>query len=327
MIDTYLPNSPIDVLNGVGPQKKAAFEKAGIKTLKDLLLFYPKSYRSNSVNRLASAPLDEPSGFLLTVLNNPTVFYYPKGKKMLRFCAGDDSGKADVIFFNAPFLKQKFQKGETFAFYGVLKEKNNKNYIFSPQFTEKEKAVFSGVTPIYPAISGVQSKTLVKLIQQALLHCDSIIEETLPEHLLRKYNFPKKSEAVKTIHFPTSSLLLKKARERGAFEELFFFSYDLLKLKHRKQSKFSPPMRKTPLAPFFNALPFELTSDPKKLYKRNNGRSYRKKLSVKPSASRRRRKRKDSRCRRGSLSYGEKRKDCNSYGTDRDPSASALCRT
>ena len=36
--------SPVTALRGVGPQKARALEKLGIRTLGDLLRFYPRTY-------------------------------------------------------------------------------------------------------------------------------------------------------------------------------------------------------------------------------------------------------------------------------------------
>ena len=46
--------SPVTVLSGVGPAKAAAYAKAGIETLEDLLLHIPRAYENRGDIRLLS---------------------------------------------------------------------------------------------------------------------------------------------------------------------------------------------------------------------------------------------------------------------------------
>ena len=48
--------SPVTALRGVGPQKARALEKLGIRTLGDLLRFYPRTYVDRQKRSGSSSP-------------------------------------------------------------------------------------------------------------------------------------------------------------------------------------------------------------------------------------------------------------------------------
>jgi len=57
------------------------------------------------------------------------------------------------------------------------------------------------------------------------------IEETLPENIVKKYNFISKVEAYYKIHFPKNKDDIAEARRRLAYEELFEINYKALSKK------------------------------------------------------------------------------------------------
>ena len=65
--------SPVTVLSGVGPAKAAAYAKAGIETLEDLLLHIPRAYENRGDIRLLSNSNSDggKSAVVLTVATTP----------------------------------------------------------------------------------------------------------------------------------------------------------------------------------------------------------------------------------------------------------------
>ena len=90
------------------------------------------------------------------------------------------------------------------------------------------------------------------------------VQETLPEYLIEKYNFLSKNEAIAQVHNPTDIILLKKARQRLKYEELFMY---LLKINYLKQklsdddSAIKRDIDRSKIDKFIKKLPFELTVD------------------------------------------------------------------
>ena len=124
--------SPVTVLSGVGPTRAAAYEKLGIRTLKDLIAHYPRAYENRGDIRLLSeAYVDGKSAVILTVATEPKVLRLRSRKTFLKFRAFDDSGSCEITYFNQDYLKSKFPIGSVFRFYGKV-ERAGRRYTKSP---------------------------------------------------------------------------------------------------------------------------------------------------------------------------------------------------
>ena len=94
---------------------------------------------------------------------------------------------------------------------------------------------------------------------------DIRLNDSTPETILKKYDFPCLTDAVKNIHFPDSERNAQKAKERLAFDDLMLFQIKAL-LERRKlnQLKSVPISFNEELVKnFISGLPFELTKDQK----------------------------------------------------------------
>ena len=95
----------ISVLKGVGPKKAAALEKLGIKTIEDLMLFFPRDYQDRRcvcpIGQLEDGMPVVIRGKIDLVMKDP----YRRGRKqILRLLASDESGKVEILFFQARYL-------------------------------------------------------------------------------------------------------------------------------------------------------------------------------------------------------------------------------
>ena len=59
------------------------------------------------------------------------------------------------------------------------------------------------------------------------------MDGNLPEHIVKKYNFISKKEAIYKIHFPKNKNDIELAKSRLAYEELFEINYKAIKEKHK----------------------------------------------------------------------------------------------
>lgn len=249
---------PLTVLDGIGAVKSSRFAALGVTNLGELCELFPKSYRQNKVTRLIDAVPDEPCGFCFTVLSLPSVSYYPGGKRLLRFTAGDDSGKANIIFFNQPYLKNRFVKGDRYFFYGVLRKKNSVYSLYSPEF-EDMSAFREGIHPIYPSAEGLSQNAVRSAVNAVLPYADILVKERLPSETVLHMGFSDRACAVRELHSPTSAQALISAKRRLIFEEMFFFSLRLRLLRDNNAKVLTEGFHSVDMAPFFRRLGFEPT--------------------------------------------------------------------
>ena len=129
----------ITSLKGVGSVRKAQLEKAGIKTVRDLLYTFPRAYqdRGNLYTLAEAAMCDCKCAMYLTVGSQVTSARLKNGRIMQKFTAFDKTGKCTVTFFNNAFVKNVFKLGDEFRFYGRLERIRSGWYLSCPEY-EKE---------------------------------------------------------------------------------------------------------------------------------------------------------------------------------------------
>jgi len=258
---------PIGSIKGVGSKTKETLNKAGIFTCHDLLHFYPRTYEDRTPRYLLhDAPLDTKVALVMRVVSSPRVAYTPTGKRILRFSARqrENSPAVHIAFFNQTYLLNTFRVGSDWRFYGRLTKSQSGYYMFSPTF-EPILSVSADTVPIYSPLTSLSSNKISKLIKTVLSSIDkNEIEDTLPDFVRQENALMPLGEALFEMHLPTDPRLLEKAKERLIFEELFDFSLRAERLRKREDTEIVPPMAKTDMTPFFNALGFVPTSAQKR---------------------------------------------------------------
>lgn len=252
-------HTPVTSLHGVGQARAEALQEAKILTVQDILFTFPKSYRDNKIRLLSADLCDKSALFHLTVQNNPTVALLPGGRKIFRFTACDsEENKATVMYFNQPYLRGQIHKGDSFYFFGELKERNGAFFLFSP---EREKSIdpSQALKPVYPAVGSVTPRVFAKLADQALKECGEAIPENLPDDILKKYALPDRALALFTIHAPKCAEELEKAKKRFAFENAFFLALKVVQFRESRSIQKLPAFHPVSTEEFEALLPFSLT--------------------------------------------------------------------
>lgn len=249
----------IGTLKGVGDAREKILKKAGIATVGDLLFNFPKSWRSGKLSLLDPELAGVYAGFCLTVATEPSVSLYPGRRRAFKFIAEDDAGKrVTVLYFHQPYLKGQILKGDCFCFFGALRERKGKLYLFSPE-RQKELPDPASLTPVYASLPGLSGRAVSKLVAAAVLPCLSQIKDPLPERVRRAEDLPNLAHAVYSMHSPESEEALEHARTRLAFDRLFRFSVQATLFTRNTSSVAVPGMAPVPLSDFAALLPYPLT--------------------------------------------------------------------
>ena len=119
-------NTPITALKGVGKTRSAQLEKLGIRTVGDLVYYFPRAYEDRSrIYPLSEVPLDVNAATILTVGSTVKTARINKALSISKFKAFDDTGVVEVVFFNSPFIKDVFTVGTSFRFFGKFSLSKN----------------------------------------------------------------------------------------------------------------------------------------------------------------------------------------------------------
>ena len=151
----------------------------------------------------------------------------------------------------------------------VGKYSKKKNAIIANKIKLEPLPDIPVIESIYHTVNGINIKTINKIINN-LLETTYNYPDFIPSYLIEKYDFIDKKTAIKEIHKPTSLSLLKKARLRLKYEELFRYMLKITYLKNKikyddKAIKRDIDYEK--INSFINNLSYELTIDQKKVIK------------------------------------------------------------
>ena len=153
------------------------------------------------------------------------------GKTMQKLIVRDDTDTCQITWFNQPYLKDKFQLGENYTFFGRIQKKYHQIDMISPVYDAEQNAKNTKkIIPIYPLTYQLSQNTIRQIIENGLKEAGEL-KETLPEYIIDKYHLVDINTAIHQIHFPHSFQEFNQARNRFVFEELFSMQLALLSFK------------------------------------------------------------------------------------------------
>ena len=246
----------------VGPNRVKLLNKLNIYTLKDLIEYYPRDYedRSKPKNLYECTDGEE---VLIEAMAAGRITEMHKGRMTIsRLIVKDQTGTCYITWFNQGYLRDKFQPGRMYRFFGKISNKNGRLEMNSPVYDEIDQSKNTGkIIPIYPLTYELKQNTLRKIIENGLAEVKGKLTETLPEYILKENNLWDINNTIERIHFPIEFSDFNKARERLVFEELLTTQLALLKLKNNYEHEtdgiqFSKDVY---MSDVINILPFKLT--------------------------------------------------------------------
>ena len=160
-------------------------EKLGILRAADLLTYYPRDYEDRRrIWSIRAAPLGEKVCVSALAAERPVLSYIRKGMELVKLRVVDNSGTLYLTFFNQSYLKNSFQPGEEYVFYGEIQEQGSRRSMVNPVFEREGDRDFTGrIVPVYPLTAGISNHLMVSLIRQAVEQCAGQGAESLPASL------------------------------------------------------------------------------------------------------------------------------------------------
>ena len=260
-------------IKGLGKANISKLNKLNVRTLYDLLYFFPRAYedRSNSKN-ISEVLADEfvvLKGKILKASNN----YIKGGRYMYRAWLGDDTGVIELTWFNNRFVQKNIKIGDEMIVYGKAK-KGMRLQIVNPEYKNVSVVSLlpgSQILPIYSSTSSLKQADLRKIIHEAILDFGYLLEENLPEEFIKKEKLLQRKDAVINVHFPENEQLKQKALRRFMMEEIFLLEMGILQSRFEvdKANKclYKIENNKELVKQFIKELPYELTKAQKKVIK------------------------------------------------------------
>jgi ATP-dependent DNA helicase RecG len=241
-----LPRIPlsarISALRGVGPAYAAAFEEAGITTLKELLCALPHRY----VDRGSLRPIGELERAFHPGLDREIVTVQGlvrdirQSQSRVRHMVlteallEDGTGTLRLLWFQQPYLVKVIRPGDRLLCFGTLSAGRHGAELRGPAFEvmgragDPPEAWVRRHLPLYRKLGPILGRTRARLVEEALARAQPP-EEWLPADLAR--GVPDTLAALRFLHQPGDDAdaadleqRLTPAHQRLSSEELFAFA-------------------------------------------------------------------------------------------------------
>ena len=271
-------DSSVQYIKSVGPKRAESFYKIGIKTIRDLLFYFPSRHldRTTVINA-ASAYGYVINGYQGEVTIIGTVEDVERirlRKELLKVHFRDATGFFECVWFQGvKYFEKVFNTGDIFAISSKPEINYNKLQFIHPDFdriTEEESQNFISTGKIIPfyripkelKARNIGDLSLRRIISYAVENYVDHLDETLPPDIIKDENLIDIISAVRNYHFPESKELFERAKKRFKFEEMFYIETLVALRKHNYGTKLSGnalTIKTKLISDMLKTLPFELT--------------------------------------------------------------------
>ena len=281
----YLSEIQLDSLKGFGDKRYSQLKRNNLKSVLDLLRFFPRGFWDRSSIKSISDVNQHDSESEITVfgkIDKVSVFTTKTRLRITTLNIKDESGGLKAKWFGPQYIETRFKEGDSVALSGRPEVKKTGSVEFKNPTIEKFEEISElnetgALIPKYPKIEGVSTSIIRKSIKNSLsvleTEKDNFIpgfQDILPQTILNKYNLVNRLWSFKNIHFPAQIEDYYKAKERLVLDEFIYlrsiFSY--LKSKQKElDSGLSYSFSEEDISYMKELLPFELTNSQKKVLK------------------------------------------------------------
>jgi len=233
---------PVQYVKGVGPARARAFEDLGVKTLADLLEYFPRDWVFIP-DPVKICDVHPGRNTTIAAVIEQTDFR-PFGRQpMFKAVVADETGVCQIIWFHGGYLKKKLNPGKVIVVSG-----KPTLYKHRLQFTNPKFVVLDGESagdpqslagPVYPASAKLANRQIKKIISPILDDLAATAVEFYDDKFRARTRLITRRDAFKWIHSPPDAEKLAQAKRRLKYDELFLMQLGLA-LKRYKIQHFSP---------------------------------------------------------------------------------------
>ena len=240
--------TPLQFLRGVGPRRAADLEKAGLRTVEDLLFRFPKRYEDRSrFQPIASLRPGLPAAVMGTILQCGVAPTKRRGFSLFSALVQDESGSVKAVWPNQGFLKDVLKPRQRVVLYGRTEYWGSRGLqLTAPDFevllddNEGEPIHTGRIVPIYERTGVVTPNMHRRLVFTALELLTDALPELLPPAVLASERWPDRRTALRQTHFPDAdtsidalNAVATPAQRRLIFEDFFVYQIGLaLRRRH-----------------------------------------------------------------------------------------------
>lgn len=256
----------LTALKGVGPAVSKDLAGIGLRTVNDILHYFPRDYQDYS----EVTPIKSIKPGMVTiqaVIKQTAGRYVRRGMHVTEAVASDKSGSIRLVWFNQPYRAGGIKTDQEYYITGKLELGSGRFAIISPsiELVSDMPVHTARIVPVYRETKGVSTKLIRKIMSQAVKYAHQL-PDTLPKSVIKSYGLYSYVQAVKQLHFPENKANLKLAKRSMSFMEVFELMLASKILKNEIAHEPAPPVAfDEELAKrFVSTLPFKLTDAQRK---------------------------------------------------------------
>ena len=232
-------HAPITVINQIGPKNAELYNKLGVRTILDLLYYFPRRYvdfsKLEPINRLNYG---DTVTVMATVMNTTTRPIKGGKSHLTETIVSDGTGSLRLTWFSQPWIESKLKPGTQISASGKLDMYLGRLILTNPEWEllDQEHLHTNRIVPVYPLTAGISSKMLRRIINTTVSFWSPRLQEFIPEIVLRSSNLVSIQEAILQVHFPDNQESLTNAKRRLGFDEIFLLQLGVIKQKKNWQA-------------------------------------------------------------------------------------------
>ena len=234
----------VQFLRGVGPRRAEMLQRMGLRTVQDLIFFFPRDYQTLAAVTPIDSLLESEGASVHGELESVSSRRTRRGMHLVTARLSTHEGELKVAWFNQPFLANRLHNGMRVVLSGKPKKRDGQWEFSNPKWMvlREDEAVPGGqILPVYRLTEGMPPQQMRSIVASALGNFLPSVEEVLPESFRRDHQLISIHEALKGIHAPESEPQLEEARRRLVFQELLVLQLALAMRRENLQLKSRAP--------------------------------------------------------------------------------------
>lgn len=275
----------VQYLKGVGPKLGALLAKRGLRTVLDLLTYYPRAYEDRRAARnIGTLKADDLVSLKAQVIKVSSFHMGRSKRKIYDVLIRDASGQIHCKYFRVPYKGyfERFQPFQEVRVVGKVTDYRGKLEFHHPDLRdiEPDEDLQDVLVPIYVEIETLSSTKIARLVRLVLeqLPPEAVPVEKFPPALREKHGLLTRWQALQKLHAPSpddaTALMAQTsaAHRRIIFEEFFWMELYLAARKSGLQKEQGVPIkaRGELSGRLIQSLPFELTGAQKRVIQEVN---------------------------------------------------------
>lgn len=247
MTQTIQLDTPVQYVRGVGPARAEQLAELGIRTVQDLLMYFPRRFdlRKQAQPIVTLKGIEEAAtvaGQVVAV--NDKSF----GRKPSFECTLDDgTAMINAKWFYGGYLRDKIKPGISLAVSGKVTRFGEYPQFINPRMQilfdpQNAKLAEDELLPVYPASGKLSSGVIGQVIRHVLPLAAELVPRWFDREYVQKRELMDRPAAVAAMHRPEDKEHWAQARRRLAYDECLLMQLGIALLRMREEYRPAYPL-------------------------------------------------------------------------------------